>query len=151
MENGKMEFINEHQEYLNHYINLADNKATALIIINGLLINLSLTQKANFLLYSEIVLLVFGIVCSAFIILPRTSNKAKKGLIFWGNIVEYSKNEYTQELTDISLEDLISKRIEQNYFLAQTANSKYKLLKIAFYLSFCAYILLGIIGIISIY
>lgn len=150
---NKIGFIKHHHDYLNDYIKFADAKALGVITINGLVMKMvydHLTNNFNetkyFLLLIGFILLALGIVFSALVVLPRTSNKEKRGLIFWDNVSSFERDDYIKEIKNISDEELFEKVVEQNYFLALTAAKKYSVLRLAFLFSFFGYSLLAISG-----
>ncbi|OOR02893.1 hypothetical protein BW900_29985 [Bacillus mycoides] len=155
MSNEKIDFIKHHHNYLNDYIKFADVKAAGLVTANGLIIRLLFSSLSNnvyetihfFSLFGCLVLLI-SIIFSILVVVPRTNAKASKGLIFWENVFAMDKEEFIKEVSEISSEDLNKKLIEQNYFLAATANKKYVVLRRAFHVSFLGYILLAIAAVI---
>lgn len=150
---NKDDFVKHHHNYLNDYIKFADAKALGVITINGLVMKMvydHLTNNINetkyFLLLLGFILLIIGIVFSALVVFPRTSDKQEKGLIFWENVNSFVKDEYVKEINNISEKELFDKMVEQNYFLAVTATKKYSVLRLAFLFSFLGYLLLVITG-----
>lgn len=143
---NKYDFIKHHHDYLNDYIKFADAKALGVITINGLALNMIYRQLSDsmfdikyLLLLLAFFLISIGIILSACVLLPRTSEKNHKGIIFWENVISYKKNEYVSEIYNISERTLIDKMVEQNYFLSSTATKKYSALRKAFFCSFWGY------------
>lgn len=118
--------------YLTTFIQIADNKAGAIIAISTLSAalfslvpsNIAFWQKG--LLAVSVVALVIGLILALLVIKPRVNNKSKDGLIFWGNIRAFEHYpEYQAAFFKTNpLEDVL----KHNYYLAEVANQKYKML-----------------------
>ncbi|KGP89950.1 hypothetical protein N780_07645 [Pontibacillus chungwhensis BH030062] len=139
----KVDFAKHHNTYISDYIKFADAKSLAIVTINGLIIRVLFTNIGNISLMPVYIstliscgLLILGVIFAARVILPRTSNKNEKGLIFWGNVSSWEKDAYVNEVIEIHEKNLLQKLIEQNYFLAKTATSKYNVLRQAFIITF---------------
>jgi hypothetical protein len=118
--------------YLTTFIQIADNKAGAIIAISTLsaalfsLVPPSIALWQKVLLAFSVVTLVIGLILALLVIKPRVNNKSKDGLIFWGNIRVFEHYpEYQAAFFETSpLGDVL----KHNYYLAEVANQKYKML-----------------------
>lgn len=152
-------FIYSHNEYLHHYISLADSKSLLIITINSVigtfiykgLLNstLGIQDTPVFILLTSGILLLISYFFSLSVVMPRTKNKDGNGIIFWEDIVATSKEEYIKKVKDTP--SIIDSMIEQNYYLSQTSSEKYKNLRICFIVSFMSYAFLALYGAITIF
>ncbi|KGX83132.1 Pycsar system effector family protein [Pontibacillus marinus] len=155
---NKEEFSKIHHTYLNDYIKFADAKALALITINGLIIRVLFSYLTNnlmetkyFFALTSCILLLIAIFLAVLVVYPRTSDKNKKGLIFWENVSNMEKDNFLSELKEIDENELLNKFNEQNYFLACTASKKYSILRKGFLFTGLGFIGLIIAGLFWIF
>lgn len=125
-------------DHLNHYIPLADNKASILLTAQFAFLGLGANALNNLTVESQLVwwcsLLsgvsgVISIFLSGWVVYPRMP-KPQKGLIFWENIVEYgSADEFQEEVNALNDGDVRDRLIQENYHLAEVAHGKYSSLR----------------------
>ena len=93
-------------DYLNHYVTVADAKSAALLASNfillGALYEFDIVRLNNCLL--SLIYLIFclssliSLLMNLYVLFPRLNTENKKGLIFWENIQNHnSLNEYLEE------------------------------------------------------
>lgn len=119
-------------DYLTTFIQMADNKAGAIIAISTLsaalfsLVPSSIAFWQKGLLAVSVVPLVIGLILALQVIKPRVNNKSKDGLIFWGNIraFEHYPGYQAAFFETSTLGDVL----KHNYYLAEVADQKYKML-----------------------
>ena len=89
----------------------------------------SVWQKV--LLAFSVVTLVIGLILALLVIKPRVNNKSKDGLIFWGNIRAFEHYPGYQDafFKTSPLGDVL----KHNYYLAEVADQKYKMLQRAMF------------------
>jgi hypothetical protein len=123
------------KSHLNKYIGLADQKAS--LLLTGQLAFLGLTATtlnelvsvdgglSELFVVLTVVSGVAAILLSISVVYPRTP-KAKKGVIFWENIIQYdSPDEFEAAFVDLDDSERLNRIVVQNYYLAKVASKKY--------------------------
>lgn len=116
--------------YLTTYIQLADSKAGAIIALCALSVPLLTFVTSKILTWQKLLLggasvvLVVSLILSLLVILPRTNNKSKEGLIFWENIRSYEH--YAEYQKAFSTTEPLEDVLKHNYYLAEVAVRKYR-------------------------
>lgn len=149
----KSTFITSLDNQLNNSLRFADTKAGALIAANGLTAKFisDLVLEGNSLITllfkTGLLLVLAGIVASLVVVLPRRLRSKDKGIIYWENISNMRKDEYVNTVSELSVQELFEKRIENNYYQAQILTKKFSRLRLAFIISIVGYIVvcLGLI------
>ena len=125
-------------DHLNHYISLADNKASILLTAQFAFLGLDANALSNLAVDSQLVrwcsLLsgasgVVSIFLAGWVVYPRMP-KPQKGLIFWENIIEYDSADNSQEeVNGLNDGDVRDRLAQENYHLAEVAHGKYSYLR----------------------
>lgn len=141
--------------YLTDNIKFADSKAGVLIGMDGLLLRAAVdyfksagitieslfassTSVGRFSVIFGSVFLIVGIIMSLAVVFPRRGSGTRRGFVFWESIAEYpSVDEYTNDVMNISDDELDRKMAEQQYYVSKTATKKYRMLRRAFWASSC--------------
>lgn len=142
--------------YRNH-INLsaiADNKANIMISVNAILISViisilsyrNLTEANPMILMPSIIFLVCGLTSLIFAVLsarPKVtslngkatpSEEIKKNLVFFGNFVQLSVEQYQEGMDEIFQDDklLIDNMTRDLYYLGKVLDKKYRFLSFSY-------------------
>lgn len=143
-------------DYLNHYITVADAKSGALFasnfIVLGALYDIDFSKITFCVLKIFYILIILSslisIIISLYSIYPRLNYDKKKGLIFWENIQNFDNiDEYLdsyKKQTEINKEEAYAK---QNYFVSKILKEKNAQIRNSIYF-FGLSITLGIISLI---
>jgi hypothetical protein len=148
------EFASFREEYVRHYISLADTKATMLFgVAAGLLAYLFGQSKFNELIrdpaftieYTQVVttviLLILSAFCASLVIAPRLANTGE-GIVFFGSVARYSSSlKYLEHVAKQDEAKLTAARIQHTYDVSKACVKKYDMLRRAFWL--------GCLGMIS--
>lgn len=144
------EFATFHEEYLRHYIQLADTKAgVGFALLTGVLAyTLSRDTVRDTLIYpafsfdfglavSATLLLIASAMCSFLVIAPRLRSSAgDAGLVFFGDVARRaSAKEYVSDVALLSEADLTTARLQHCYDVARVCTQKYALLKKSIWLA----------------
>jgi hypothetical protein len=139
--------------YLTDNIKFADSKAGVLIGLDGLMLRAaidffksaaltfdSLLAAATSVGHLSVILgsvfLIAGIILSLAVVFPRRATGVQKGFIFWESVAKYpSAVAYTQDVMNVTDEELDRKMAEQQYYVSLTATKKYAMLRRAFIVS----------------
>ena len=135
---GRSEGIFEHawkiHDYLATFIQVADNKAEAIIAIDALSAGLIALIPPNIGALWKKELLLFGLLSLApsllfalLVIKPRTKSRFKKGLIFWESIRKYDR--FSEYRSAFFAADALEDVLKHNYELAEVAEQKYQMLR----------------------
>lgn len=115
-------------DYLNHYVLVADGKAAALAAGSLVLVGLALSSEAK---NAEPILLLIGTILAGLsavlagtVLYPRTPHSGS-GHIFWADIRSFDSAEsYWKSLRQLEGEDVGREYAEQNYFVSQVLLKK---------------------------
>lgn len=139
--------------YLTDNIKFADSKAGVLIGLDGLMLRAaidffksagvsfdSLLAASTSLGHLSVILgsafLIAGIILSLAVVFPRRAVGVRQGFIFWESVAKYpSVAAYTQDVMNVTDEELDRKMAEQQYYVSMTATKKYAVLRRAFIVS----------------
>ncbi|GAB1800858.1 Pycsar system effector family protein [Priestia megaterium] len=149
----KSTFIASLDNQLNNSLRFADTKAGALIAANGLTakfisgLDVKGSVLISLLLNIGLLLVLAGVVASLVVVLPRRLRSKDKGIIYWENISNMEKAEYVDTVSELSVDELFERRIENNYYQAKILTKKFSRLRLAFIISIVGYIVvcLGLI------
>jgi hypothetical protein len=148
-------FAEEIHNYLREYVRNADQKAAFFFTGSTAVLAFLHTRKgtahwlkpvATWSVVDALVFLaMFSLAISAgtllTVVFPRLKG-SKRGLIFFSAIVEYdSSREYAEEVLRKSIDEIVSAKLRHSYDLACVCVSKYRTLRIGFWI--------GSVGIIS--
>jgi hypothetical protein len=121
-------------DYLNHYVAIADAKAAAFLAGNliALTIVIDLKYLENFSSIVNFLALSFfalSSILSTIIFFPRLP-KGRKGTIFWEDIRSYDVfNDYLEELKFINEIKAEEEYASQNYYISKVLHTKHYLLR----------------------
>ena len=139
--------------YLTDNIKFADSKAGVLIGMDGLMLRAaidffksagiafeslleSLTSVGHVSVILGSMFLIVGIILSLAVVFPRRGSGVQRGFVFWESIAKYpSASDYTQDVINITEEDLDRTMASQQYYVSMTATKKYAMLRRAFIVS----------------
>lgn len=137
-------------DYLNHYVNVADAKAgavlgAALTIAGLLLVNLPQAGLPLVFLWGAVVFFVLSVAASVAVVYPRTPS-AGGGLLFWEDILSQGKLcDYYQELKKTDADRLEIEYAAQNWHVSRVLRSKYRWTRVSMLL-FLVEVLLSAAG-----
>ena len=122
-------------EYLNHYVLIADGKAVALAAASLVIAGMSLGERAQ---EADPVLRLVGLVmaglsaaCAGAALYPRTPHSGN-GHIFWGDIKAYeSAEKYWKSLAALTEDDLGREYARQNFLVSAVLLRKNQLIRMA--------------------
>jgi hypothetical protein len=148
------DFVSFHEEYVRHYISLADTKATMIFgATAGLLTYLFSQSKFHDLilspaltaeythLASTTLLLILSAFCASLVVAPRLAHTGE-GIVFFGSVAKYpSSLKYLEHVANQNETKLTAARIQHSYDVSKTCVRKYDMLRRSFWL--------GCLGIIS--
>jgi hypothetical protein len=137
---NSLDFATRVQDHLNHYIDVADRKASILLTGHltflGLYANLvnPMFSSPTMLEYIMVVLTALSsVVAGGFalsVVYPRTP-ETSQGLMLWASIRSRSEAQYRDELKDLDRESILDELIDENHALAGVADRKYRHFKIS--------------------
>lgn len=148
------DFATRVQDHLNHYIDVADRKAS--ILLTGHLAFLGLyANLVNPVLSNPTIPEVFMIILTAIssvvaggfslsVVYPRTP-ETSQGLMLWTSITSRSEDEYREDLKELDAGSILDELIDENHALAKVADRKYRHFKI----SSGATVLMVVVAVIS--
>lgn len=125
---GTKGFSRDVNNYLNGYVNTADDKARTIATLDtvalGVVIAWSRNGNAPLMHFITLALIVAGAALSAWVVFPRMPHAAK-GLIFWENIRQHeSPEEYYAALSQLDADDVEDLYIQQNFAVSQVLHRK---------------------------
>lgn len=148
-------------DYLNHYITVADAKSAALLasnfIILGALYDFDIEKyKICFIKPIYFICCSFSLISllmNLYVLFPRLNSEKNKGLIFWENIQNHSDlNEYLDEYKTLKEEQKEEAYAKQNYYVSKVLKDKNSILRksivffsISILLSVISFVLIKII------
>ena len=133
--------------YLNDYIRLADTKAAAVFVVASGMVSILVSTSPHWnashpnvpkaIWFSSAVFInVVAALTSLLIVTPRLVRGTSRGLIFWRDILVFESAESyakaSASITEASADEHIARH---NWVLAQIADRKYRLLRLAFVLA----------------
>jgi hypothetical protein len=141
------DFVSFHEEYVRHYISLADTKATAIFgAAAALLAYLFSQSKFHDLILApafniEFVqvalttfLLILSTFCASLVIAPRLAHTGE-GTVFFGAVAQHSSSlKYLEHIANQNEAKLTAARIQHSYDVSRTCVQKYDMLRRAFWL-----------------
>lgn len=136
-------------DYLNHYVTIADAKAGAILATNliffGVLIDIEMDDCLTcWLFFATGILLCVSIFFCGLILYPRLF-KGGQGFIFWENINAYKKIEdYTSKISSIDDKEVEIEYAKQNWYVSKLLSKKNKYIRISLWISIVAIIFLSI-------
>lgn len=147
------------RDYVSGYISLADAKAGVLIGVFSGLLSLSIAkgnkilalpiqqwQMIDYLTLFDWVVLALGIMCSLFVVWPKTSTCKKRGFVSWVHIANYKDvDSYLKDILSAGESDISSQLCELNFDLANVCKRKYSWLTWSFRLGFFGSVLLAVL------
>lgn len=150
------------QDYISHYILLADTKAAFILGIcsgflyiifnkyhNFLFKNIKLWNVIDLTSFLSLLILIIAIAFTISVVYPRLLTNKKKGLVSWVDISNYeSAGEYVTDLFKTNRTELIKEHYAVNYFLSIVCRKKYYWLSLSFIMAAIG-IFFGLITIIS--
>ncbi|EEL48093.1 hypothetical protein CN373_10975 [Bacillus cereus] len=142
---AKTTFVINLNNHLNNSLRFADTKAAALVAANGLITKFVMELGVKGYTVSAILLkiglfsILVGILLSLVVVIPRSKQSKEKGIMYWDNIANMEKQEYTETVTSIPNDELFEKQIENNYHQAEILKVKFKRLRTAFLISIAGY------------
>lgn len=127
-------------DYLNHFITIADAKAGALLAANfvllGGVINLKVCCCNFILIIITGAVSILSIIFCCIVLYPRLP-KVGKGLIFWGNIKSFNTaNEYLIETGKLDNKQVEIEYATQNWLVSQVLSNKNYYVRFAIW-TFC--------------
>ena len=135
---SQKEFIRLTQDHLNSYIRLANQKAsillTAQLAFLGLMGNFLKQTWAvsnstfQFAFLAAVVAALISIFFAAATVYPNTP-ETSQGLILWSSITAKGPKKYKRLLQEKERVDLYNEILDENYQLAEVADSKYSRLR----------------------
>mgnify|MGYP001593811340 CR=1 FL=1 len=157
------EFASSNRNYINHYIFLADTKATFLIgISSSFLIKLYSSYHLFFLKsirtwdlldlisFFSLTSLIIAITSAISVVFPRLITNKNKGLVSWVDISNYeSSNDYLSDLLKKNEEEIMKEHYSVNYFLSLVCKKKYYWMSLSF-IAMIIGMMLGIIVFVNI-
>jgi hypothetical protein len=140
-------FVWRTHAYINDYIRLADAKAGALFAVFGALVgvlvrqwaegNESLTWWRMALFAAALASNAVVLIAALLVVTPRTK-KGEQGYVFWEHIRARSAAQYIEAVRELDDEGLYRAVASHTYEIAGVAYRKYRILKLAFWVSFPA-------------
>lgn len=130
-------------DYLNHYVGVADAKAAGLVTASLTLSGFIYLNKPNYCLpFSLFVALVFYAVCIALslsVLFPRLNSKGKSK-VFWEDVqAHYATPEsYYEAVKGLTEEEINKEYSYQNFYVSKILHKKYDLIRWASYAFFVA-------------
>lgn len=140
-------------DYLNHYVTVADAKSAAIIasnfILAGVVIDLDISKHDNCLIKLFLVIaslcIIISIIISFISIYPRLPYDKMKGLIFWESIRNYKNiQEYLSDYQNLTGEQKELLYAKQNYYISSVLQIKNKNIRLSIFLLIISVIALGI-------
>lgn len=123
------------QDHLDHYINVADRKASILLTGHlaflGLYANVvkfALTTPSKLAVSAISLTIISTLIAGGLalsVVYPRTP-ETSGGYMFWGSILDRSEDEYRAEMKEIDSQSAFDEFVDENYALAQVAAQKYR-------------------------
>lgn len=143
------EFASFHEQYVRHYIQLADAKAGVCFgLISAVLGYLVSNHEVQTLILKPSCTAKFGITAMAILLLitagayafaviaPRLTSSTGEGLVFFGAVARRdSGNSYIVDVASRSFAELTALRLKHCFDTSKVCNRKYELLKVAIWLS----------------
>jgi len=134
-----VQLIERTHDHLNTYITAADQKASILLTGQFAFLGLAATASSDILgntgqLFDILagVTAVIGVVAAVLaiaVIYPRTPSPGDS-VIYWGDIQRRAnREEYRDAVSELDDSDSLTALVDQNYTLAEVANSKYGFLR----------------------
>lgn len=127
--------------YLQGNVTVIDAKAWGLIILNGTITTLLISNKSLFMLnpipfWISLILIFISIILALLVVYPRLSS-GKKGLVFWEDILTRKTEE--EYISDVKSINPIREETEfalQNYYLSKILHKKYSYFRISMVIFF---------------
>lgn len=143
------DFASFHEQYVRHYIQLADAKASlsfgSISAFLGYLANKDEVQElllkpsctAEFgIVALGILLLLAAATCAFAVIAPRLSSPTGEGIVFFGAVAQRaSGNDYVADVVSRSPAELTALRLKHCFDTSKVCDRKYRLLKAAIWLA----------------
>ncbi len=147
------------RDYVSGYISLADAKAGVLIGVFSGLLSLSITkgnkilalpiqqwQLLDYLTFFDWVVLALGIICSLFVVWPKTSTCKKRGFVSWVHIANYKDvDSYLKDILSTSESEISGQLCELNFDLSNVCKRKYFWLSWSFRFGFSGSVILAVL------
>jgi hypothetical protein len=149
LESHHDEFASFHEQYVRHYIQLADAKAgvcfglisavLGYLVSNDevqtLILKPSCTAKFGITAIAMLLLLTAGAYAFA-VIAPRLSSPSGEGLVFFGAVARRaSGNDYVMDVASRSPAELTALRLKHCFDTSKVCDRKYGFLKVAIWLA----------------
>ena len=121
-------------DYLNHYINVADAKAGATVAADLTLATLLLSNLPTggwrlCLGWLAIALFVVSAILGGLVVFPRRPS-GRNGVIFWEDIfTRQSASDYLNDLKPLDANAVEEAYATQNWYVSQVLHSKYSLMQ----------------------
>jgi hypothetical protein len=139
------------EQYVRHYIALADTKAAVVFGVCSSLIAFSLSNPLvgiargngslsfdTFLAWGSLAFFGLGAAAAGWVVLPRIANVGE-GLIFFGAVRSYRDGTaYRDAVEGSSEQDLTSARLQHCYNVSKICWKKYKFLRAAMWFTYIA-------------
>ncbi|MHB8139531.1 MAG: Pycsar system effector family protein [Smithellaceae bacterium] len=147
------------RDYVSGYISLADAKAGVLIGVFSGLLSLSIAkgnkilalpiqqwQIIDYLTFFDWMVFALGIMCSLFVVWPKTSTCKKRGFVSWVHIANYKDvDSYLKDILSAGESDISGQLCELNFDLSNVCKRKYFWLTWSFRLGFFGSVLLAVL------
>ncbi|MCZ7382553.1 MAG: DUF5706 domain-containing protein [Candidatus Methanoperedens sp.] len=119
---------------------MADTKSSIILGISGIIISIiiatdtkTVSLDKKYFLAGAVIFSLLTSVSQFFAIFPRiTKNNNTKNLLFYKGILQFSRNEYSEELKKIDSGEILTDYVNNIYNLALIQEKKYFWLKIGF-------------------
>jgi hypothetical protein len=130
-----LKFVERTQDHLNHYIDIADRKASILLtghlaflglyanLVKPVLRNPTQTDLVAIGVTIIVALIAGGLALS--VVYPRTP-ETPQGYMLWTTIVNRSESEYRSTMNGLEPQKAFDELVDENYALAQVASQKYQ-------------------------
>lgn len=143
------EFASFHEDYVRHYIELADAKAGVCFGLMSAVLGYLVSQdKVQAIIISPAWTAQFGIVlssvlfliaatgCAFAVIAPRLSSVTGEGIVFFGAVAKRkSGDDYIREITACSESEMTAIRLKHCFDVSKVCARKYGFLKAAIWLT----------------
>lgn len=121
-------------------LQMADTKSSIILGISGIIISIiiatdtkTVSLDKKYFLAGAVIFSLLTSVSQFFAIFPRiTKNNNTKNLLFYKGILQFSRNEYSEELKKIDSGEILTDYVNNIYNLALIQEKKYFWLKIGF-------------------
>jgi hypothetical protein len=143
------EFASFHEQYVRHYIQLADAKAglcfSLISAVLGYLVSkdevqtliLKPSSSAEFgIAASAMLVLLAAAACAFAVIAPRLSSPTREGIVFFGAVARRpSGNDYVADVASLSSAEMTALRLKHCFDTSKVCDRKYSFLKAAIWLA----------------